>query len=88
MPKAGAYVYSVMHTEGETKKQRDIAYSKLSEFSTNRTAYYRDRSKINLKKLLSKDVVMFAARGIDNAHDFVEEAFRACESLERRNSYG
>lgn len=88
MPKAGAYVYSVMHTEGETKKQRDIAYSKLSEFSTNRTAYYRDRSKINLKKLLSKDVVMFAARGIDNAHDFVEEAFRACESSSEETVMG
>ena len=80
--------YYHMQTEDEIKLQREIAYSKLSEFSLNRTGYYRDRSKINLKKLLGKDVVMFAARGIDNARDFVEEAFRACESSSEETVMG
>ncbi len=88
MTKRSETNYYHMQTEDEIKMQREIAYSKLSEFSSNREEYYRDKSKINLKKLLSKDVVMFAARGIDNAHDFVEEAFRACESSSEETVMG
>lgn len=88
MPEQSEINYYYIQTEDEIKMQREIAYSKLSEFSLNRASYYRDKSKINLKKLLSKDVVMFAARGIDNAHDFVEEAFRACESSSEETVMG
>lgn len=69
-------------------RQRDIAYEKLSEFARNRESYYADKSKISLKKLLSKDVVMFAARGIDNSYDFVDEAFKACESSSEETVMG
>ena len=72
----------------EIAKQRDIAYQKLDDFAANRTAYYRDKSKINLKKLLSKDVVMFAARGISTAEEYVIEAFRACESSSEETVMG
>ena len=88
MPEQSETNYYYIQTEDEIKMQREIAYSKLSEFSSNRSSYYRDKSKINLKKLLSKDVIMFAARGIDNAHDFVEEAFRACESSSEETVMG
>lgn len=69
-------------------ERRQITYKKLSEFAKNRERYYNDKTRINLKKLLSKDVVMFAARGVDNAHDFVEESFRACESSSEETVMG
>lgn len=72
----------------EIARQRTIAYRKLDEFSQNRIAYYHDRRKLNLKKLLSKDVVMFAARGVSNAQDFVEEAFHAIESSSEETVMG
>ena len=68
--------------------RRDIAYAALTEFSAKRAAWYRDRTKINLKKLLSKDVVMFAARGVATAEEFVEESFRACESSSEETVMG
>ncbi len=72
----------------EIAKQRDIAYEKLSEFARNRISWYEDRGKINLSKLLSKDVVMFAARGVETAEEFVSEAFRACESSSEETVMG
>lgn len=72
----------------EIAQQREIAYGKLSEFAKNRTAWYEDKSKINLSKLLQKDVVMFAARGVDCAEEFVNEAFRACESSSEETVMG
>lgn len=80
-------VYYVQDTD-EIKKQRDIAYRLLSEFAQNRARYYRDEKKINLRKLLSKDIVMFAARGVQDASEFVEEAFRACESSSEETVIG
>lgn len=70
------------------QSRRDIAYAMLSDFSANRTEWYRDKKKINLKKLLSKDVVMFASRGVVTAHEFVEESFRACESSSEETVMG
>lgn len=57
----------------EIAKQRAVAYDKLSEFARNRVSWYRDRSKISLSKLLGKDVVMFASRGVATAEEFVEK---------------
>lgn len=48
----------------DVARQRAIAYDMLREFSAKRAAYYRDSSKINLKKLLGKDVIMFAAAAL------------------------
>ena len=56
----------VIYTD-DVAQQRAIAYDMLREFSAKRAAYYRDSSKINLKKLLGKDVIMFAARGVATA---------------------
>ena len=69
-------------------RQREVAYKKLSEFAAKRAQYYRDRSRINVNKLLAKDVVMFAARGVQTAAEFVEEAFRACESSSEETVIG
>lgn len=72
----------------EIAKQRDIAYAKLSEFAQNRISWYQDKSKISLSKLLGKDVVMFASRGVETAAEFVTEAFRACESSSEETVMG
>lgn len=69
-------------------QQRAVAYRFLDEFAAKRTAYYRDPKKLNLKKLLAKDVVMFAARGVLTAEEFVTEAFRACESSSEETVIG
>lgn len=81
------YTYSAIRLD-EIAKQRDIAYEMLSAFSAKRTAWYRDQRSINLEKLLCKDVVMFAAKGISTAEAFVEEAFRACESSSEETVMG
>lgn len=72
----------------DVARQRAIAYDMLREFSAKRAAYYRDSSKINLKKLLGKDVIMFAARGVATAEELVLEAFRACESSSEETVMG
>ena len=77
----------VVYTD-DVARQRAIAYDMLREFSAKRAAYYRDSSKINLKKLLGKDVIMFAARGVATAEEFVLEAFRACESSSEETVMG
>lgn len=78
---------SVVYTD-DVARQRAIAYDMLREFSAKRAAYYRDSSKINLRKLLGKDVIMFAARGVATAEEFVLEAFRACESSSEETVMG
>ena len=77
----------VVYTD-DVARQRAIAYDMLREFSAKRAAYYRDSSKINLRKLLGKDVIMFAARGVATAEEFVLEAFRACESSSEETVMG
>lgn len=72
----------------EIAKQRTIAYDKLSEFARNRISWYRNKSKISLSKLLGKDVVMFASRGVATAEEFVVEAFHACESSSEETVMG
>ncbi|WP_303251365.1 PmeII family type II restriction endonuclease [uncultured Senegalimassilia sp.] len=81
------YHYAAIKLD-EIAKQRDIAYEMLSKFAEKRTAWYRDTRSVNLDKLLSKDVVMFAARGITTASAFVEESFRACESSSEETVMG
>lgn len=77
----------VVYTD-DVARQRAIAYDMLREFSAKRATYYRDSSKINLRKLLGKDVIMFAARGVATAEEFVLEAFRACESSSEETVMG
>ncbi|MEG2026005.1 MAG: PmeII family type II restriction endonuclease [Gordonibacter sp.] len=78
------YVQSLI----EIDEQREIAYRYLSDFAANRTTWYRDPKKTNLAMLLKKDVVMFAARGVATAEEFVIEAFRACESSSEETVIG
>lgn len=72
----------------EIALQRSAAYEKLSEFARNRIQWYGDKTKISLSKLLAKDVVMFAARGVNSAEEFVTEAFHACESSSEETVMG
>lgn len=72
----------------DIENKRAIAYEHLDVFVENRIAYYRDPKKLNLKKLLAKDIIMFAARGVQNAEEFVVEAFRACESSSEETVIG
>lgn len=74
--------------EESIQRQRDVAYGLLGEFAQKRIAWYGDVSKVNLRKLLAKDVIMFAARGVASADEFVAEAFRACESSSEETVIG
>ncbi len=74
--------------EESIQRQRDVAYGLLGEFAQKRIAWYGDASKVNLRKLLAKDVIMFAARGVASADEFVAEAFRACESSSEETVIG
>lgn len=57
----------------------------LREFAKARIAYY---GALKLNKLLAKDIVMFAARGVTDAEGFAEEAFRAHESSSEEGVMG
>ncbi len=83
----GEHQYCVENLAG-IEDQRGIAYELLSKFAANRTAWYRDKRRTNLAMLLRKDVVMFAARGVTTAEEFVAEAFRACESSSEETVIG
>lgn len=74
--------------EDDLQKRRDIIYARLSEFALKRAAWYRDEKRVNIKKLLGKDVVMFAARGVTTAEEFVNESFRAYESSSEEGVMG
>lgn len=66
--------------ENELAQRRQVAYDKLTAFAANRASWYGDSKKINLKKLHTKDIIIFAARGVSISNEFVDEAFRAYES--------
>lgn len=69
-------------------EQRRAVYDALSKFARKRTEWYSDKRSINLKGLMAKDVVMFAARGVRNADEFVVEAFHAKESTSEETVMG
>lgn len=72
------------------EKQRQVTIEYLCEFAENRLDYYKNpkRDGLTLKGLLGKDVVMFAARGVYTADEYVEEAFRAKESSSEETVMG
>lgn len=69
-------------------EQRQIVYDALGRFAKKRAEWYRDKKAINLKGLLSKDIVMFASRGVATADEFVIEAFHAKESTSEETVMG
>lgn len=69
-------------------EQRNTVYAALSRFASKRSSWYRDPRAINLKSLLEKDIVMFAARGVQTAEEFVIEAFHAKESTSEETVMG
>ena len=72
----------------DVESKRAIAYDKLAEFSSKRQEYYSDPRKVTLDKLLQKDIIMFAARGVETAEEFVKESFRAIESSSEETVMG
>lgn len=68
--------------------QQRAVYEALSKFARKRTEWYSDKRSVNLKGLMTKDVVMFAARGVQNADEFVIEAFHAKESTSEETVMG
>ena len=73
---------------GSLAEQREIVYRGLSEFAHDRARWYRNSKSATLASLMSKDIVMFAARGVATAEEFVEEAFRARESTSEETVMG
>lgn len=74
--------------EDDLVRQREVAYKQLVDFSSNRSAYYKDERRISLDALLAKDVIMFAARGVKTSVEFAHEAFRAIESSSEETVMG
>jgi hypothetical protein len=75
----------------DIEAQRDIAYSRLADFAHNRIDYYNlhgGGKKPTIDNILAKDVVMFAARGVETSDEFVDEAFRALESSSEETVMG
>lgn len=62
--------------------------TEFANFAENRIAWYGDAKKVSLKHLLNKDVLMFAARGVLTADEFIEEAFHALESSSEETVMG
>jgi hypothetical protein len=75
-------------TDSNLDEQRQAVYDALSKFARKRTEWYSDKRAINLKGLMAKDVVMFAARGVRSADEFVVEAFHAKESTSEETVMG
>lgn len=67
---------------------KELLRRELKAFGDARAAWYRDSAKTNIKALLKKDVLMFAARGVKTADEFVEESFRAYESSSEEGVMG
>lgn len=67
---------------------RELIVRELNDFAQRRIAWYRDPKKAALDDLLVKDVLMFAARGVLTADEFVDEAFRAFESSSEEGVMG
>ena len=67
---------------------REVLIGELATFAAQRVAWYGNPSKVSLKKLLQKDVVMFAARGAQTSQEFVEESFHALESSSEEGVMG
>lgn len=72
----------------DLSEQRQIVYEALGKFAKKRAEWYRDKKSINLKGLMSKDIVMFASRGVATADEFVVEAFHAKESTSEETVMG
>ena len=70
------------------KSPRDIVMAEFADFADRRIAWYGDPKKVSLQHLLVKDVLMFAARGVLTADEFVEEAFHALESSSEETVMG
>jgi len=73
---------------GVQEDPRELVKNALREFGRRRIEWYDDPGRISLDRLLLKDVLMFAARGVLTADEFVEEAFRAFESSSEESVMG
>lgn len=67
---------------------RDLVKRELRAFAQKRIEWYDDPSRASLDHLLKKDVLMFAARGILTADEFVDDCFRAYESSSEESVMG
>lgn len=67
---------------------RELVKRELREFARKRIEWYNDPSRASLDHLLKKDVLMFAARGVLTADEFVDDCFRAYESSSEESVMG
>lgn len=66
-------------------QKEEIARQTIADYQEKRVESYR---KMRLENLLGKDVLLFAARGVDTATGFVKEAFKAAESSSEETVMG
>ena len=74
-----------MNPEDRTDRDRELVAAALTDYAARRTAFYE---RTTLRRLLAKDVLMYAARGIATADEFVDAAFSAMESSSEETNMG
>lgn len=70
----------------DLKRARKKCLEIMQDYQKKRLKWYLNGPK--LMDILSKDIAMFAARGISNSDDLVQEAFRAKESSSEETVMG
>jgi len=66
-------------------RARDVVARELTDYASQRVASY---SRLQLKTLLAKDILMFAVRDVRTPDEFVEEAFAAWSSSSEEGVMG
>ncbi|MGV8084148.1 MAG: PmeII family type II restriction endonuclease [Coriobacteriia bacterium] len=72
----------------DQEELRALVLRELRKFADNRIAFYDDPRRSSLDHLLKKDVLMFAARGVLTADEFIDDCFRAFESSSEEGVMG
>lgn len=70
----------------DLKIARDKCLEIMNDYQANRIHWYNET--VSLKRILLKDIAMFAARGVTNAAEYVDSAFGAVESSSEETVMG
>lgn len=75
----------VIREDEAESKAASVVQQALREYAQARIASYQ---QLTLERLLTKDVLMFAMRGVETSRDFIDSAFAAFESSSEETRMG
>lgn len=75
-----------MEVNSTFAQHRDEVLAILAEYQRKRIRFYE--TAVDLKRLLKKDIAMFALRGVQTVPEFVENAFNAVDSSSEETVMG